>query len=281
MSVGSSQSVLFVTAFLNIKRDAWTTVFKRTFQDYLKTFMPYFKIFANDKFPEQSLLVYIDKLHLPEMQALLSQNPAARIRLVPIDLEWMQQNCPMWGTLEREREIMGSESFQRFIPAYRKHNPETYIPEYTLINHCKIDYIAHAIRNVSPRADFYAWVDFGYFKNAEGVPENLLNVGLLDHGRINYTLLNPITQLDQDVAYTLAYAPERIAGYFFFGAREVMLEYQKKYAEILQLFQEKLGVADDDQALVLACWFRDPTFFNLLPMQKWHSALVLLQAKAT
>jgi hypothetical protein len=171
---------------------------------------------------------------------------------------------------------MRSDSFRNTIP-HRLCFPEHTIPEYTLINHCKIDFICYAIDNDISDAGYYAWVDFGYCRFPEITPKRLLDLGKLDLDRVNYTLINNLDDRDKNIFYTLMNAPERIGGFFFFGNKKILKEYQALYHGILTRYQQ-YGIADDDQALAVACYWESPDMFHLHGPWGWHKALVRFQA---
>jgi hypothetical protein len=266
--------VCYVTAFYDMKRENWQT-FSRTFENYLQCFQPIIDLFAIDD--QAEMIVYIDSIHY---DALEQRTKSYRqIKLIKIDLKFMHDNLPMWKTLDRERQIMNSEQFRTLIP-HRLIYPEHTVPEYTLINHCKIDFIGHVIDTKLSLAEYYVWVDFGYCKCPEYTPKRLIDISKLDLERVNYTLVNPIDDRDKSIMYTLLYAPERIGGFFFFGHQKILKQYQELYHKTLALYQQN-GLADDDQALVLACYWQQPDLFKLWNLNGWHKALTFFQTDRT
>ncbi len=168
---------------------------------------------------------------------------------------------------------MNSEYYKSLIS--HRDVPECHIPEYTLINHSKIDFMIEASK--LKNSEFFCWIDFGYFALKERIPLNLVDINKLDKNRINYTLINPIDNRDSDVLYTLRNAPERIGGFFFFGERNVLKEYQELYHFVLKEFQYDYNIADDDQHLVLRCYVKQPDLFALHYLGGWHRALCHFQ----
>jgi hypothetical protein len=119
--------------------------------------------------------------------------------------------------------------------------------------------------------DYYTWVDFGYFKNNYIIPKNLLDLSKLDLNRINRVIINDITKDDENIEKTMKSPSETIAGYFFFGNRNVMLQYFELYQKELEKFYS-LNLVDDDQHISLRCYFEKPYLFRLCKMP-WHHAL--------
>ncbi|MDB4413284.1 hypothetical protein N9189_02045 [Pirellulaceae bacterium] len=272
-------SITYVSAFYDLGRDKWKT-FPRTFEEYLKGFRPFIEMFSQP--PEEigmyNMVLFIDSKHIETLRKEI--HPHTKITLIPIDSQFLWDNLPMWRTLSIEKYIMETQRFKNIV-AHRSMCPECYIPEYTLINHCKIDYICHlidkcALYKVSP-SDYYCWVDFGYNMLPERIPERMLDPQKLDPNKVNYTLINPITQSDRDILQTMSHALEKVGGFFFCGSSYILKQYQTLYHQVLTYYQNVLGLADDDQALVLACFFHRPDMFAMHYTGKWHEALVHFQ----
>jgi hypothetical protein len=270
-------NICYVTAYYDIGRSSWGN-FTRTFDDYLKSFEPYINLFKTDKSDGDILVVFIDKKCEQQLRTFIkdvSQGNPVSINIIPIDNEFMN-TLPMWKTLEREREIMVNQDFKNLLGP-RQNFPEHIHPEYTLINHCKIDLICSLIDSDKFGFEFYAWVDFGFFNRKENIPERLLDINKLDINTVNYSLINDIDERDKDIVYTLQIAPEKIGGFFFFGRKDILKQYQKLYHDTLKSFQNHLSIADDDQHLALRCYFKKPELFTLHNLGKWHVVLKKFQ----
>jgi len=266
-------SICYVTAFLDIKRENWAT-FSRTFDDYFKSFSPHIDMFRKlEQNNSYHLVVFIDKKHHQRVSEYVGD--LKNVTLIDIDEEYLQKHSILWQRLGRETEIMQSD-FYKSLVAHRLRFPENNNPRYTLINHTKIDFINIAAQTVLH--DYFCWVDFGYFGKVENIPANPLDLKLLQKDRVNYTLINPISLEDSDCLYTLRYAPEKIGGFFFFGSREAVREYQKLYHIVHKVYQN-MGIVDDDQHLALQCCFVQPELFALHSVGGWHKALVAFQIK--
>lgn len=272
-------SITYVSAFYDIGREKWKK-FPRSFNQYLNGFRPFINLFSrpHNEISCYNMVVFIDKRHAEKLRQELL--PHTKITVIETSPEFLYNNLPMWRTLETERGIMDSPRFKNIV-AHRKLCPECYIPEYTLINHCKIDYVCYLIDNgmqydISP-SNFYCWVDFASFQLPEKIPERMLDHTKLDSNRINYTLINPITPDDQNIILTMTNAHEKIGGFFFYGNAHIIKQYQSLYHEVLKYYQTVLGLADDDQALALSCYFIRPDMFAMHYTGKWHEALNYFQ----
>lgn len=262
----SFSKIHYVTSYLDIDRDNWKT-FARPFTEYLDCFQHLINLFDGLD-PRFHMIAYIDSKHVKTVLEKVNNNP--QITVVPIDKTFMNTHCPMWKTLDKERAIMASDQFKNLVP-HRLRFPEHSVPEYTLINHCKIDLICHTINTID--TEYLLWIDFGYCKYEDSIPHKLLDISKLNKDRINYSLINPLDEYDKDILYTLFNAPEKISGGFFFGRNDMLIKYQKIYHSMLELYQSN-NITDDDQAFVIACYFRYPEYFQLHGPWKWCRALV-------
>lgn len=264
--------ITYISAYLDIKRDTWKC-YSRSFDMYLKSFKPFIELFSSDSDQDQDMILYLESKYISQLQSLLKPN--TRIKIIEIDIYWVEKNLYVWSLLEREKEIMKLESFKNMIN-HRNNCPETYIPEYTLINHGKIDFIGHAIDNNLSDSEYFAWVDFGYFNTENIISTRCLDINKLNLNTINYTLINNIVSTDADRYLNLIYAPEKIGGFFFFGQKDILKKYQLLYHTVLHEYHS-MNIADDDQALAIACYFKQPELFTLHYTGQWHIALKYFQ----
>ena len=262
--------VCYITSYFDIGRDKWFT-FKRTFDDYLKHFLPFLQLFKKDRCEEDEMIVYIDDRYYEKMLSVINYKEV-NIRLIKINEEFLNElHC--WKTLEKETEIMNKSSFRKLLGS-RVIYPEHNYPKYTMINHIKIDLVCKTITDNLSNESIYCWVDFGFFSKEENIPYRLLDISKFDLNCVNYTLINPIEKRDNDIFYTLKEAPEKIGGFFFLGVKEKLFEYQELYHTILNNFQNMYEIADDDQHVALQCYFHHPSLFSFNTKNfGWHKVL--------
>ena len=254
-------SFTIVTAFFDIGRENWT-ISPRSINDYFINFEGYFHqpykqiLFLDDK--------YIDKLN--ELRAKYKND--THLTVIPINEVWLKNNIWCWNLLERETQIMNSEYFKNLIK-HRNTVPETVFPKYTLINHAKIDFICYSIKNNLINDELIAWSDFGCCK----IPENLFRVfdfNKIDKNKINICLYNDLDIKDTDIIYTILNAPVKVTGGFYIGNKSLFNDYQQLYHKILLYFQHN-DLADDDQHIMLRCYYEYPSLFKLHNMHGiWH-----------
>jgi SAM-dependent methyltransferase len=269
-----NSKLCYVTAFYDIDRDKWAT-FKRTFDEYFNAFTPLVDMFKNINSTNYELVIYIDKKHSKRVIDYCEN--IKNIKLIEINDDFLNKNSILWQRLKREKEIMESNVYKNMI-SHRLHFPENINPYYTLINHAKIDFVVYTLKNITD-SEYLCWVDFGYFSNRENISKYPINIKLLANNKINYTLINQITNEDKDIFYTLRSAPEKIGGFFFYGNRKKLIEYQTLYHNIHEYFQTN-NICDDDQHIVLQCYFNNPELFQLHYLGEWHKSLIHFQHKS-
>ena len=262
-------NVPLVTMFYDIGRDSWK-LHPRKVDEYIEAF----SVFLNYDY---SMIIFIDSRYFDTLKSLVknSKFPNSK-KLISINEKWLNDNIWSWSKLERETEIMSSESYKKLLSQRISMNyPENVNPKYTILTHSKIDFVNYAIDNNFADGDFVGWVDFGYFQNKtswEYIPNNVVDISKLDQHKVNLCLVHPLDERDKDIQYTLLNAPEKIAAYFFAGDKFSIKQFQKLCHKWLENFQ-KIGIADDEQSLWLQCYYEMPEIFQLNVFGKWHQAL--------
>ena len=259
-------SLCLVSAFLDIGRENWSS-FRRSTDQYFDNFLPYTKM-------SHDMIVFMDDKHIDRFTSLCKASP--QIKIIPINRELMEKNIYAYQQLVKEREIMESKKFKDLI-SHRLMFPECSKPEYNIIQHSKIDFIAYVINNKQlNQAEYYAWTDFGYFQVPNRVPSKPLDLKKFDLDKINFQAMNDLNDKDRSILYTLMYAPERIGGFFYLGRADLLLKYQTLYHEICQDFHRML-ILDDDQHVMMQCVFRRPELFKVWNLGAWHMSYKYFQ----
>lgn len=270
-------SVCYVTSFYDIGRADWNNRFTRTFETYMKDFEAYLNLFDKGKCGDNILIIYMHDKHMQTFENFVkikSPPDGCSITIIPTNEEFLN-TMHAWKTLPLEEEIMNDPVFKARLFT-RSGCPEHKYPKYTLINHIKIDLVCHLLKNKT--LDVYStfsWVDFGFFANKKNISYTLLDLKYFNTSKINYCLLNPLTEYDRDIQYNLQIGPERFGGFFFLGGRDALTEYQEVYHNMHEYFQKTLRIADDDQHVALQCYFFRPSLFELRVIPDWHQTFIL------
>jgi hypothetical protein len=251
------ETILFVTAFKDIRRDLWGIV-PRSKHDYIRDFIPLAETL------KYNLLVYVED---DVYNTLEAYNFPSNIHLIKSK---EVQNTFFDRFLESEKEIMYSDQYKSKIPSDRKGAPEHIYPEYTLINHTKINYVADAKKRY-PNYEYYSWLDFGAARiNIHDVPKNI-KVDLLKT-KISYLVLNqpPVTRVKEDdmLKSHSIYFP----GGQFIVHTSLVETFETLVEEKLISWREReKWVCDDDQNLILQIYFDHPELFQLYHRNEWLS----------
>lgn len=264
-------SICYITAFLDIGRNKWIN-FNRTFEQYLSYFYPFINLFKNDN-TSSRMYVFIDTKHIDTIYNITKD--CDNIKIIELN-DNMLDKMYAWTKLEKEREIMKNEEFQQKLCNRRTFNyPEHNIPEYSIINHCKIDFVSYIIDlEETSHFNIFSWVDFGFFNLSCNIPDKLLDASKFNLDKMNFSLINKIDENDKNIDFTLACAPEKIGGFFFLGGKKAIKEYQILYHNTLHIFQDVLNIADDDQHLALQCYFIKPDLFSFKHIKIWHQTFL-------
>ena len=260
-----NNNLCIVSAFLNIGRQDWS-IFQRSLVQYFYNFLPYTKL-------NHEIIVFMDDRHITQLKQICNNNK--NITIFPINESWMKENIYAYTQLNRETEIMDSEEFKKLV-RHRLGHPECCKPLYNTMQHAKIDFISYVIRNKLSNSNYYAWSDFGYFQDPRKIPRGNLDISKFDLEKVNFQGMSELTIKDSDRMYTLTNAPERIGGFFYLGNAEKLLEYQELYHTICKEFHE-MGIVDDDQHIMIQCYFRNPELFKVWNLGGWHLTYLYFQ----
>lgn len=264
--------VCYVTAFLDINREKWDIWEKRNINIYIEYFMRQVPLFKNSK--NYEMFVYIDSKLISVLRDRVDKEYP--IYFIPIDENFLEENSLLWRRFAREKEIMESGWF-RTLMSHRLSYGEVSQPKYTMINNAKIDLIVHTMDLTD--AEVFGWVDFGYVKLPEVLPESLVDVNKFDLKKMNFSLVSHICDNDYDIMKTLINPREIIEGGFYFSSRPVLLEYQKLFHETHQIFHN-MNIVDDDQHILIQMINKRPELFKLHYQGKWLMSMKYFQVDA-
>ena len=251
------KKIMFVSAFKDIGRASWSNS-NRSVDHYLSWFS---NLATRITYP---LAVFVEE---PIKKRLQQMNLSSSVTIHPYeDVKTFLDHY-----VDREREIMNSPSFQRLIHPGRKGYPETVHPEYTLINHSKINFVSHA-KILHPDYDFYSWVDFGMFRDYQHIPRGL-NLSEYPNKFLFHTLSYPgPRRSEEDMLQT---NEVWITGSTFVIPGDQVEFYEKLYENKIQAWQKR-GLADDDQSLILQLYYDHRDRFALQESPEWFSLFKIL-----
>lgn len=247
-------SIVFVTAFKDIGRDKWDII-PRTTQTYIETFL---NLARNIDY---KLVVYVENKMLEHLK---TYNLSSNVIL----LSSSNVNTFYDMYIENERLMINSEEYKNKIPLDRKGAPEHWSAEYNLVNHSKINYIAHT-KKLYPMYEYYSWLDFGCIRNTiNDVPKHI-NFNKLHH-KISYLalIMPPSERISAD--NMLKSHDVYLAGSQFITHTSLVETHLELYAKLLETWKTNV-ICDEDQGAILQLYFENRELFELFPSNEWFS----------
>ena len=260
------KNYVFVTSYYDINREQYDN---RSSSDYMK----YFGVLVRMNIP---LVVFIDDRYYDHAIALIRQHRSMKMytSIHAINDRFLRKHIRSWSYVSIEHDIMHhSVSYRELI----SHRPEvdlsTYLPEYNCINHAKIDFIQYAIEQQLMDLNmthYIGWIDFGYLRNDwEVFPFELNPVILSDH--LNVCVVRDFVESDRNYSHLLATSTAPIGfiitGNFWIGSIYSLKRYHRIYHDCLHILHS-MEIADDDQTVMICCYFTDPSMFRLWKMPR-------------
>lgn len=194
---------------------------------------------------QYKLIVYIE----PKIRALLVDY-TFRDNIIFINLDTVEHTfVKKYAVLENE--IIKSKQFKNINP------------EYTLINHSKINYLRDAKQNVLPNYMFYAWIDFGYAKNDTIQIPKSISLDKLPTKKFTYHTLRDVPDEKIDPNSVLGNEDVYLTGSSFIVPNSIVEAFEVLYEYKLIEWQTR-WIANDDQALILQIYQDHPGLFNLI-----------------
>lgn len=278
-------NICYITCFYDIGRDKWNNKFKRDFNTYIESFEIYLKLFSHEELNKYSkikdisinyeLIVYLDEIRLNTFFNKYNISNT-NIKVIPINQHFMNKNIWAWKQLDRETAIMESDLFKSLLSNKLEIHPENIYPEYTLINHAKVDFIKYTIDNKLTNCNYICWIDFGYLAKKIYHPYKLLDPFKLNLEKINYTKVNNIININIKNPYiNLINCPDYISGGFFFGRIDILSKYIELYHKTLKLYHSS-WLCDDDQAIITYMELLYPDLFEFYYVN-WNYAFIYFQ----
>jgi hypothetical protein len=248
------KSIIFVTAFKNINKAAYGNNNGRSVDQYIE----YFKLLASSI--DYKLIVYVENDIRKRLETL---NLKSNIVLH----DYNDVNTFYNKYLETEKRIMSSNEYQNKVPVERKVNPEHSHPEYTLVNHNKVNFLSHTKKLYSDY-DLYSWIDFGAIRNNLDHVPSFLNFNSLED-KISYmNLCKPGERISKEDM--LKTADVYLTGTSFIVPSRLVEAYEHIYElKLLEFYKD--NVCDDDQNVVLQIYYDHPFLFQLFQSSTWFT----------
>lgn len=237
-------NITIVTAFYDIGRETWSS-YSRKNEEYFSCF----KLLCQLK---NKIIVFTQSKFQKEFEDIISTIKGDLIVFYDdkiIDNEFY---------IKKINKIQKSSEYLNGI--LTPNCPEYWNPYYVYINFLKSDFCLEAIKRVPEIDDFVSWIDFGYVKKQEQIPESKLwNYQFND--KINFWSIKDIPQ-EINLIHTVKTNTVYIQGCHIVASKN-------KWYVLNQLMIEQLNhllinnLIDDDQTLMLMSYASNPEEFKI------------------
>lgn len=243
--------ITIVTAFFDIGRGEWTP--DKGLPDYLhRSTDTYIERFSHMAQLENPMVVFSTKDIIDRLRPL---RKGKETNFVEIDL---QQYSHIRDSISK---VQQNKSYQSRIHPTQKLNPEYWNADYVLVNFLKTIFVNLAIRSNYIKTDLVAWLDFGYCRTADKVPESKkwsYNFDVTKMHLFKYHDEPPKMSLYDVIAYNFVH----ILGAKIVGGVTAWPKMEEVMWNQLNLLLEN-NMIDDDQTLLLMASIEEPKLFEL------------------
>lgn len=247
-------SVLCVTAFRDINRGSWSG----RHAQWVRSVDEYISWFSNLAKLPVDLVCFCDE---PVASKICNQTKFSNI--FPYD-----EQDTFFKYIEKERDVMNNNNYKSLL-SHRINHPEHSIPEYNIVQHNKTSFVRRA-SNMFPTYTHYAWIDFGYIRDQNSIP-NTIDWSPVATERIHYATFQHINDPShiQDPLVNCIHAPSIVQGSMFILPRTLATWYESAYTTILTEQFYKKELTDDDQAIVLQVYKNHFDMFDMHVVPEW------------
>ncbi|XP_052067166.1 protein HtrL-like [Mytilus californianus] len=257
-------SATLVTAIYDIGRGNWLN-WKRSFVTYIQNFSHILKL--NTKlvvFCEKSTEKYLRKQygHLEHSKVVFIVKRFSKI-------EFERYRQILYNIIETDDFKENNTMLQ---------HPEGFSVEYIILMNNKLSFLKEAIKADIFKSSHFFWIDSGYGHGDENIFQNLKKwtpSKLLSLSKTVTFIQLHDTEMYKE--YGLKLHKESIdpafSGGFFGGHRSALLELYHLYNKMFRSLLLE-NVVDDDQNILLFCYFEIPRLFNLVKGD-WFDAFKL------
>lgn len=240
--------VLCVTAFKDIGRGDWDTMFKRTTDEYLERFS------RLCKYPIE-LVCYCE-------DTIASQLPSQpNLRIFPYDAE----STFVSKYAEHEKKILESPTFHQLTLSVADH-PESKAYGYNLVTNSKICFMKRA-EETFPEYDYYCWIDFGYCVDDHVPTEIRWDRAIQEsESKILFCCHTPLSpETIRSPFENIYYHIESLQGNVWLVPKDKVDWFYKKWDKMMKEFYD-FGITDDDQGIVTQIIRGHPIMFKTFVM---------------
>jgi protein YibB len=253
--------ISIVTAFFDIGRGDWTGEVEKNggpLPHYLQRSVDkYIDHFTRMCELENEIIVFTS----PDLASRLA-SISPKVKVVEYDYFSIHEELR-----ERIHVIQSTEKFISRINPYQVRNPEYWSKDYVGVTSLKAFFVAESYRRGLITNDWASWVDFGYCRDSEHIPESKKWDFDFTPGKMHlFNYRNPETnrameQVQLAVLNNIVY----IIGGVFAGEKAQWIQLEKLMEKSMDMLNSN-GLVDDDQGLLLLSYFMEPQKFELHKM---------------
>ena len=251
--------ITIVTAFFDIGRGRLPkTKYGRTLPFYEhRSVDTYFEFFTNLAKIKNDMIIYTSPDFAERIYDIRDKFGLSDKTKVVVMESYMPKGLESYK--ERTEKVMESEDYISKIR--RPELIEYWHADYVLVNMFKSLYVNHAIDSGLVKTDVTAWIDFGYCRDDNRLPENNVWSYNFDPDKIHFFNIKPIEK-DRPIVEIISTGDVYVMGCH-------MVAGTKKWSRIRELifgnFEVLLNnnLCDDDQTLLLMSYLVAPEEFEI------------------
>jgi protein YibB len=249
--------ITIVTAFFDIGRSNWNkTIHNVETPHYIpRSTELYFSYFENLSKMKNDMIIFCDEQNVNRIENIRKNNaPESNTTVISTNFQETVKN--MKPTIEK---IQRQPEYYKFVDDPRM--PEYWNADYVLVNYMKTDFVNHAYDNAIIKTNLAAWLDFGYVRNPEMLPDTLLWEYDFDSDKMHYFIKRPM-DFGRPIFDIVRTNSVYIMGCHIVGGKDPWLKHKHMNMRSMGSLLD-CGLVDDDQTILLMNYRANPKMFDL------------------
>ena len=251
--------ITIVTAFFDIGRGKLPkTKFGRELPFYQhRSVDTYFEFFKNLAKAKNDMVIYTSPEYAEKVYDIRDSYGLKDKTTVVVMESYMPKGLESYK--ERTEKVMQSEEYLNRIQ--RPELIEYWHADYVLVNIFKSLYVNHAIENGYVKDDVTAWIDFGYCRDANRIPEHGHWTYNFNPEKIHFFNIQPI-QAERPIDEIISTGDVYIMGCHMIAGTKMWTRVRELVFGNLEVLLNH-NLSDDDQTLLLMSYLTKPEEFEL------------------
>jgi len=255
-------SVLYVTAFKDIKRHDWQC---KEFAVQNDVYMMHFSNLVAKT--DVDLVCFMDENTMQSVKHLV-------IKPNHIILPYNEHETFFATSYTHERDIMESKEYKNLI-SHRARHPEHSIPEYNIVNHNKVHFLMQAYIKY-PMYERFVWIDFHQARHGD-IPLRHMRYEHLPLDKVSMCVSSSFDLMSARTPKEIVtLSCDHIQGSAFVVPKQVVPKLYQEYCYQLGMNYAN-NIADDDQGVHLAVHQRVQGLYHFVQAPSFGYSIRLLQ----